>query len=780
MIKDRLKGIITEKGFLLTLVLALFCLFFFFGKLMINPNQVYFGATEDGMQAYYGPIYHIKHDTSYWHMNGMNYPYGDQVFFTGCQPFVSNPIKLISKIVDISDYTVGILNSIMLFSVLFSALCLYLIFKHLKLPPTYSAIAATGIAFLSPQIIRLSCHYSLTYQFAIPLFLLLLLKFWEAPSLKKSLLISFVVFFMTGTHFYFFGFFALISFFYWCSLFFLKLNFANFKFVAIHSFIQLILPFLLFQIILFFINDVSDRTNSPWGYLAYTANFDGVFYPSGGNPLEGLLKNIITPNFPNSMEGFAYVGVIGTICFLFFIIIFLKRIAFFEFKKLLSVTDNKVLNVFFWASIIALILSFGYPFIISGYEHWLQNVGLLKQMRGVARFSWSFYYIINIVAFYKIAQWVSHKTAVLKKTIFAIVLFILTFDAYFNTHKVEKALYNRIASLEDKSNSTTENRWLTEISPKDYQAIITLPYVHVGSENTWRCYDSFEIMVEAFIVSIKTGLPTTSSMMSRTSLSQTFKNIQLVLEPYRKLEIVNDFKNQKPFLVLVNENQINEEEKRFLGKCKKLKETPFYNVFELPFEALSKASDSLYAKTVTAMQMQKTYNIEGFNYTDSIKTFVYDGFNKNSNLNKSNESYYQAKIFAYSCFFFDTLPNFSGEQEYTVSFWMENFTEDLYPRATCVIECFEPTGGSYNKEEFVVGQRLKLKAIDKNWALIESKVVVKNPKDNLAISVWQPEILDTNKILRIRSLLIKPSKNNIYKENGGNNILFNNRTYYAN
>ncbi|MES2590989.1 MAG: hypothetical protein V4608_03805 [Bacteroidota bacterium] len=770
------KNIVTERGILLTVVLAMCCMVFFFGKLLQNPNQVYFGATDDGIQAYYGALYHVKYDTAYWHMNGMNYPYGDQVFFTGCQPFVSNPIKLISTVIDISNYTLGILNIIMLFSIFFCAVCLYLIFKHLRLPYAYSAIAATAISFLSPQIIRLACHYSLTYQFAIPLFLLLVLKFHQSPTIKKSVFISFLVFFMAGTHFYFFGFFALIAAFYWAFVFFSKkITRSNFRFVSLHAFIQIGLPFLLFQIITFLIDNVHDRTNNPWGYLTYISNLTGVFYPFG-KPYEPFYASFIKPEHPYTMEGFSYVGIVATIVSIVLTLVLLKRIFFFEFKKIAWITDHPILNIFCWASVFALILSFGYPFKIRGYENWLQYVGLLKQMRGIARFSWAFYYIINIVAFYKVYQWMSYQNHILKKVVLTIALVLICLDAYYMASPVAPALNNRIARLEDKENILEEDKWLNEINTKDYQAIITLPYFHVGSESIWMIRAS-EIIGHVYITSLKTGLPTTSSVMSRTSLSQTYNNIPIILEPYRKLKILNDLKSQKPFLVLAIEQELNADEKQLLTKCKKLNETSLFSVYELPFEALLHRTDSLYVNTVKILNNSKTYTIGKFKYTDSIKTFVYNTYNEKVNLNTTKESYYLGRILDYNLVFNDTLPNYNEEQEYSVSFWMGNFTQDLYPRASCVLECIDSTGASYNRTEF--GMHTRIRTLDGDNALIECPITIKNKNDHLAITIWHYEIFDNKKMIRISDLLIRPSKDTLYKKNGTESIMFNNRTFLA-
>ncbi len=772
----RLKNIITERGFLVTFFLALCCLFFFFGKLLQHPNQVYFGATDDGIQAYYGALYHVKHDSAYWHMNGMNYPYGDAVFFTGCQPFISNPIKLISEIVDISDYTLGILNVIMLFSVFFCAICLYLIFKHLRLPYFYSAVAAIAIAFLSPQIVRLACHYSLTYQFAIPLFLLLLLKYHQSPSLKKSLLISSLVFFMAGTHFYFYGFFALISAFYWTFLFFSKkITMSSLKFVSLNAFIQIGVPFLLFQIIAFLIDNVHDRTNNPWGYLTYISNLAGIFHPYG-KPYEPFYASFIKTEDPYTVEGYAYIGIVASIVAVFIIQRFLTRIVLFQLKKIGSITDNQILNVFFWGSLVALMLAFGYPFVIRGYEHWLKYVGLLKQMRGIARFSWAFFYIINIIAFYKIYEWLSDKSSFQKKTVMSIALFLICYDAYYMSIGMEPVLNNRIPRLEDTNNSLPEDKWLTELNTSNYQAIITLPYFHVGSENVWMIRAS-EIIADVYITSLKTGLPTMSSVMSRTSLSQTYKNIQTILEPYRKLGIVADLKSKKPFLVLVREKEINGDERLLLSRCKKLKETSLFNVYELPFDALVHRVDSLYSNTLVLMNNTKTYPIDGFKYTDSVKTFVYNEFNKNANLNKSGDNYYFGRLKDYNVIFNEAPPNFSNEQEYTVSFWMNDFTKDLMPRTTFVIEGLDSLAASYNRTE--LGMQLGVRTLDGTKALIEGKVVIKHKYDHIAITIWHYEIFDEKVMLKIEDMLIRPSKDQLFRKNDSRSITYNDRTYLA-
>ncbi len=772
----RIKLLIFENGFILTSILALLSLFLFFGKLLLKLNSVFFEPAGDGIQSYYTILYHVKHDSSYWQMNAMNYPYSEQVYFTGCLPFITNPIKLVSHFIDISDYTLGIINFIMLFSIFLSALCLYLIFKHLRLPNIYSSIAATAIAYLSPQLIRLGGHYSLTFQFAIPLFLLLLLKFHKKPSINKSLIIGILVFYMTGTHFYFFGFFALISTVYWALYFLSNINWNNLVFTIKHFFIQIGFPFIIFEVLVFVINNANDRTNHPWGFLTYMANSAGIFYPFHLQ-YESFISKFISPELPLSMEGYAYLGLAGIIGLIIIFIRFIKRIISFNFKDSFTITDNAVLNYFFWAALLSLFIGFGYPFKIKAFEPLLYRVGLFQQLRGVARFAWTFYYVINIIAFYIFYYLVKSKSSGIKIVLLSIPIILICFDAYSSTYKLQNQLNNVLPRLHDKENKLKEDTWINEINVKDYQAIISLPYFHVGSENIWMIKNS-PIYVNTFIVSLQIGLPITCCSSDRTSLSQTFKNIQMILEPYRKIEIINDFKNKKPLLVLAIEKDLGDNEKKFLSRCKKIKDTPEFNVYEISYYSLEHLSDNLYSDTKKMLDKTKTYKLGEFISTDSVKTFVYNDFNPNFKKQGSdNVDYYEGRIKDICYVMEDTVPNFKNEQSYTLSFWMDNFTEDLYPRLLLGIEFFDKEHKSEGK--ILTTMKDNFKIIDGKKALIETNFVLKHGYDKISVTVGSYDYFDKTKMFKAENLFIYPSKDTIYKLSA-DCIMINNRTYNRN
>ena len=770
---SRIKNTIFERGFLLTLLLSLTTLFFFFGELIKHLSWIYFGASGDGLQAYYGTIFHVKYDASYWRMDGMNYPYGEQVFYTGCQPFVANALKFLNTFFDTSDCIVGTLNGIMLFSIVVCALVIYLIFKHLKLSPYYSAIAATAITFLSPQIDRLGGHYSLTYQFAIPLFLLLLFRFKETPTIRKSFWISAYIFFIAGTHFYFYAIFAFVSVFYWLGLYFFneKIN-RSWKSVLTHFFIQIILPYLVIQLIIVLTDSAFDRTSFPYGYLQYISNPTGVFFQQG-RFYTPIVEMFFEPVFPE-WEGFSYVGIVSVLVCLFILLYILKNILFRNMKGLLKIAkENYLLLFFLFASIGALLLAFGYPFKIQKLEFLLMYSGPLKQLRGIGRFTWVFYYVINIISFYMLAR--LKISDYFRYSLMGIAVTLVCYDAYGMSRNRQQGLDNEIEALEDTQNQLLENQWINQLNTSDYQAIISLPYTHIGSENIW-VYKESPILKYTFIASLKTGLKLVPVCMSRTSLHQTYNNIQIIKEPYRKLEIVNDFKNDKPFLVMAREEEMDEEEKNFLEHCQFLKKTPAYALYELKVETLQQLSRGLYEKTKLKRDTAHVHVMDGFKSTDSLKTFVYEGF---ENLENSNafvgKGCYEGVLKDYNVIYKGVLPNWQ-DKEYVLSLWMDDFSTDLYPRSRVELAFSDSTGSVYGSDNFEAGKNFSL--MNDKWALIEHKFKLKNKKDQLTITIWSDVIKNSRKQLRVDELLIRPVSTDVYWNlELTEKITINNRTY---
>ncbi len=778
-------------GFLLTILLSIVILFIFFGELVKSSNSRYFGMSGDGFRSYYNAIYHVKYDETYSHFQGMNYPYGEHVMFADTQPALSFSMKFISdNIVDISDNVVGVINSFMILSIIIGAVFLYLVLGELGINRYYSSLVAIGLVFLSPQLARFAGHYSLSFLFIIPVILYLLIRFYKQPSYKKSLIICIYLLFIGSFHLYNYTFVISVLIFFWIIQLFTVKGYRKIKFFSINVLIQVVMPFVILNLFLFLTDNITDRTDYPWGFLAYKSSWEGIFLNKAQLSWPWF-KELI--NFSQvEWEGYSYIGHVASFGYIFLFAI-LAFVPFFHSvnttlfilvlivgiivhiilkrkRRIFSITDNKILNILTWAGFFTLLISFAWPFIFQ--PKIIPYIGPLKQFRGIGRFAWIFFYTINITIFYVIYN-LKIRRKYVKIGIMALSLFILYFDAYSNFKYIPGHLNNRNKYLEDKANVTEVNNWVKKIEVDKYQAIIPVPYFHVGSENLWldsKC----NVAGYAYIVSIKTSLPTTAVVLGRTSISQTIKNVKMFMEPYRKLDILDDFPNRKPFLIVLPEcNQINQNEARILDVSKFICKTQDFSLYELPFYQLEILSDSLYSDIESEISFKTLTEFDGLLTVDTVKNFYYKPDTDEVDFNGYvGKGLIKGNIKEFNTIFEDTFPNFKHSEEYVISFWVGNSSKDLFLRSNMEITFCDSTDNIYRVDYSGLNRQTKI--IDGDWALIEYNYTKKNKFDRVKFTIWNTELKRGE--LLIDELLVRPVSNNIYRIIPGK-LVKNNRVY---
>ncbi len=764
----------TLYGSLATIFLSTLVLYLLFGELLRSPNSVFFAGSGDGLQSYYGTLYHVLHDSTYARSYGMNHPYGEMVLYTGNQPVIANAIKFISEnIVDISGYTIGMLNLFMLFSIVIGALFIFLIFHYLKLPVPVSVVLGVAIAFLSPQIGRLGGHFSLSYVFFIPLMIYLFIQFYKGRSYWISFFIFLTALVAGFTHAYFLGFFGLLFLFFWPAVVIRgDKDFRNLNVLLPHMLLQFVIPIVILIIYSLLNDSVSDRTSRPWGILYLRAYPESIFLPVG-KPYGKFLERIMTFNHID-WEGYAYTGLVASVGFLIVIIQMIRKTASREFRSILNITDNRLLNIFFWASFAGLLYSFGLPFIL-GLEGLIDYIGPLKQLRGIARFSWLFFYVMNFVTFYLLWNWLKEKRRrVVYWSLLLLPLLFILYDAWLNARSMEYYMKNRIPMLEDWENELPENQWINKIDPADYQAIIPIPYFHVGSENIW-IEPKGDILKNTFVASLKTGLPTTGVLLSRTSIGQSYRNIEMMLEPYRIPEILSDLPNSKPFLLLVeNISDINNVEREMISGSELLTGNNRFRLYSLSIDSVKRFATRKKTKVIEEFQSQELVIKGDFLVTDSSVSFYYNGFEKGvSKHSYFGEFGFEGSLGDFNTIFNNILPDPDLDSMLVVSFWLGNARKDLMPRSTIEFDLLDQHGDRISTEYWNLGNLYTL--LDGEWALLEHTIKLHGPGNNLKITIWNHNLKKEELI--IDELLIYPESQVLFKklENG---IIKNNRQYF--
>lgn len=672
---------------------------FLFKSILLNLNTTYFATGGDGLKAYYGAIYHNKYDRNYHHFNGMNYPYGENIFFTGSQPPISNAIKFIDEhLFDCSDYIVGIMNGMMIASIILGIFFLYLIFRRFNIPAWYSLLVAMGIGFLSPQIGRLGGHFSLSWMLWIPLELYLLQLIQENRSWHRSVLFGITTLLAGMMHLYFFMFSGFFLLFYWGNQLIYKKDKLKEAAPYLHLLIQLIIPFILIQLLMGQYDTVSDRTEFPWGFYSYRSYPGSVLLPINKWYVPFISDLGFTRKY--SWEAFSYTGIIATIGF--FIIIILN---FFRHKSK-SFSDNPHTETWFWASIAALLFSMGVPFIL-GLDILRLMVGPIAQIRALGRFAWLFYYVLNIIVFIKLYRYLQTKEtrSNYKIFIFTAIIGILFFEAYSNT-RIIKSLNNKIPSFTYAVQASGETT--SPINKNNYQAIMPLPFFHVGSESSWiepKC----GMAQKTFTTSLETGLPTNAVMLSRTSISQSYKNIALTMLPWKEYEVLKDYPSEKPLLLMVAacEDQLNENERRLIKHSSlvgTMGETKFYSL----------EIDSL--KTIPCK-----YNFpeQYQTMTDSIKKLAKDTLASLSYPDNANKTL-QVDAPSKHRLIFEEMVKINPQQPVFMRFWVKNYNHDLVARTQLLLIQSKPDHQTIEEKYTDIFRNIR--TIDGDWALIEIKL----------------------------------------------------------
>lgn len=763
-----------EKGIIITVVVSCLIVFVLFGDIISHLNSRHFGGNGDGLKAYYGAEYHVKHDSSYLHFEGMNYPYGEHVFFTGNQNVITNTIKFIKPVIDLSDYTVGIMNGVMLGSIILCALLLYLIFKELKIKMVYAIVAAIGIAFLSPQLERLLGHYTLSYVFVIPFIIYQLIRYEKERSWEYTIYLSIGLILLILMHPYFFPIAAILV----ISQFIVLLYHEKENRAVIskitHLFVQLILPILVFQLILSLTNSVDDRTALPWGFWEYTSNSTGVFFPFG-KPYEWIFHLIAKP-LEISWEGIAYVGLMAILVLVAMLVRFIWKIVIVLIKK-----ENSKNGIYFssaritliWltlAGVLGMAVSFAFPFNL-GLEDWVDSFGFIKQFRSIGRLNWIFFYTFNIVAVYWLIHHLKNKGAVLKYALISLATIFLFLDAWYQTSPIPNKLNNENPSFSDYNFELEENTWIKQIEIDKYQAIMPLPYFHVGSENI-LAFGAEQHRKYVFNISLITGLPTTGSYFSRTSVSQSINNVQLHQRPYKKPKVLGDFKSKKPLLIIADANSMSGDEKQIVNGAKLIGANASFQFYEIGFESLS----NLWKKAKREVNQEISgLNVEkGTPYAPDSTGFKFDGFE-----NESSDGYYNngsileeiKEVNLVNKVKFDWLKE---GQEFTVSFWVNHIEKDLMLRSGMEVREINDKGEEVKIDYRSLGDHIR--AIDDTWGLFEVNFMA-YPDQEFVFYYKNVELKEKENV-EIDNFLLRHANTDVYLK--ADDYYMKNNRYYSN
>jgi hypothetical protein len=547
-------------GLVLVLTLS-FCVFWFFhGTWMAAPGEHLLGPSNEGLSNYAAALWHIQRDSDYVHFSGMNHPYGEHILFTDNQPILTSWVIWWGRnVADLRTQAVAVINSFQFYSLLVGVAILFLLLRKLHLPVWYAGSVGLGMAMLAPQYAAFDTQFSLSHIWVFPWLLLLLCRYEERMSRRyQSVSLGFWMFVIAQFHFSYFAIGASFLILYTVYHFLYDFSWRNIWRRSSHLIVMIVLPFVCLNIWMHWSDFVVDRPGLTHGFGASAGYWQNIFLP------EFLSRRMGGPSATKT-----YIGLAALLFSLYLLglwsrkyvvavaNLFVRKEQSWAFPRLFPKTWNdaashrvhrRYLYGILLSSLLLVVFSLGIPFSAPNMDWTNPYLGSAKQVRGLDRFAWMYFYVSNILLFYvlwnaslRLRTFSENKNKWVKTTMLVLPLLALYVDAWKHQW-AERPVTHSFEIQADLQNQSDLQR---------SQAILPLPYYHIGSDNFWLFPDT-SFLERAEMASLANGVPNMGVRLLRTSLWQSLKSLQLVLKPCEVPKILDDIPTNEPISLFVD------------------------------------------------------------------------------------------------------------------------------------------------------------------------------------------------------------------------------------
>ena len=519
--------------------------------IVVKPWQILPDIGGDGAKNNFTYLYHSLYGHGYW-FDGMNYPYGEHIVFTDGQPLLSVLFTQFKNVT--TGHALTVLWWLVGLSYIFAVIFVYRILAWFKLSPIPAILFASVIIICSPQVLSLQGHYALGYPCVMPMLFYWTILYHQQSHWRYCAYIFLLGVVMAFLHPYYMAMILLWVLGYGLGYFiFTKQNIKEKIKHITPILVSTIAIFVFVTVVMKLTDPITDRPATPFAdhemYTTLHEMFTSYYSPVWRRAIDmGLVKRVSIGG-----EGFTYMGFAAdAILFAAFFIFLLAKFR----KKQAAVPAPAVFSpIWLFVALLALVLSMGIPFI--WHMEWLMDyLSVFKQFRALGRFSWIFYYVITIYAAVTVYTWHTILLGRQKKGYaYAILIGALCIWVYEARGYIR---YVRELSLKANYNydmmfARNHADWQGFLKDKhyaasDFQAIILLPFFHVGTEKIW-IGDPGWLITLGTRASLQLHLPIVDVMMSRSSWSVAQGQVKIAGGPFTDKPILRDIKSNKPFLL---------------------------------------------------------------------------------------------------------------------------------------------------------------------------------------------------------------------------------------
>lgn len=554
-----------------------------FWRLIIDGQRYLFMDSYDGMRNYFAYHNFINQGKTndFFLFNNMNYPFGDYILYTDNTPLLAVIVKWFSEnIYDISNFSLSIFHWFYVFSIVLSSAFLYLIGKRFIKTKWLLALFSIAVPWITPQLLRFNIgHFSLALSCCILAVLYGLVRLYFNYKSDKKVIWSIVgiitaVVLSSFLHMYFLvingfliGYFCLI----WAML--------NWKsridFAKIIGF-ALLIPLTALGVVLTIVRNIDTyyhlrhETAEGFGYSVWQMTLDALYVPHNFSTVPSFLSSSMEFQ---SYEGVGYIGAFalyGLATYILFLIINLIRTRLLNLESLINVASktDKNRHLIFIISITGILclwISFGVKALFFNgtlrFDNWLNPFYFLvklfdqvTQFRAMGRFSWIFFFTINIFILYKIDKyWHFYNKKWLPKILLFVLCAMLSIDAIDSMVNQNKRARGLNPLTEVKYLKTAETL-IADIDIDKYQAILPLPYYHSSCEDYhYTINPNDKWATQTYQFTTLTGLPLMASQTARSPVQPTYELFELFLKDGIPKAISERLTDQSILVILNNE-----------------------------------------------------------------------------------------------------------------------------------------------------------------------------------------------------------------------------------
>jgi hypothetical protein len=723
---------------------------FLFWPMLVNPNDHFVTAGGDALQSYYVTAFYAMHDAG-THFTGMNYPFGEHFNYPNLQPLLAAVMGFLERHgVPTARYTVAISNLVAISSLVITPPVVYAILRYTRLPALYAGVLALIIGFMSPQVLRLDAHLSLSYAWFVPWLWYCIIRMQEGPGRWPwyGVFVASTLFMATIMPYFL----ALGCFFLLGHVLILAWQEPRMRPWLWRLVLVAVVPLLLFRAYLWATDPITDRPPNPYGLLVYVATPNSIFTPSLG-PLHDWWHRHW--HGEDGYEGTAYIGLVCTATLLVALVLgfgtILRRRQWWRLGRAALPLH---LRTGLWAAGLLLLLAFGYPFKWRWLDVLTDHAGPVKQFRSLGRFAWPFYYVATtFTAYYLYRLWRYLRRNQL--TTFAWVgLPVLLFwaaDAWLQVST--KAAQVREATgasdfLEPTTSLAARLSW-SKHQASDFQAILPIPYYNIGTDK-FDLSGSGNSAYQAYKTAATTGLPLLASYIPRASVGQVMQHVQLFSSDLVPKTLLASFPNQKPILLLVTPDALTEAEQRLVHLSKLLVQAPEGSLYELPLAALG--ATSLARERAKADSLLPTLPVRpgGIRATTPNGVIVQDYHDAPDRRGRLAPGAFYAPKEGFSVLYDGPLPMPADTGRYEAAAWM--YAKSDYGFGNMQIKQYDAAGQEIDHQTTDARHTTEVLG---DWV----RIAVPFRRTPKAVRL---EILYDNRDLLIDDLLVRPLNTNVY------------------